>query len=360
MPGYRSPRAAANLNTPAQYLIIAHPDFIPGIQPLVQARQAQGLTVNVVDVNDLYTEYSHGIFDAVAIQRYIRHAKKHLGVQYVLLVGGDTYDYRNYTGRNSVSFIPSLYTSTGEQVRLVPVDPLFADVNNDNIPDLAIGRFPVRTNAELDLLVGKTLAYEHKSYPRTAVFASDQFDGFVSFSDLNLRFAASLPSAWDVEHISLDQLDLIQARGQLLAAMDRGTALVTYTGHSGPSTWTASGLFNSKLAASLTNAGRPFVAVQWGCWNTYHVDPSQNYLVQSLLFSGNNGAAALLGSSTLTDSGSEKLLGQLLTPRLVRPGATIGLALQQSKTELARTHPHLLDVLLGWSLMGDPALVIEP
>jgi len=90
------------------------------------------------------------------------------------------------------------------------------------------------------------------------------------------------------------------------------------------------------------------------------VDPVNNYLVQSFLFSGDQGAAAVLGASTLTDSRSEQLLGELLTPRMVTPGLTVGQALRDAKLELSQTHPELLDVLLGWSLMGDPALMIEP
>jgi len=100
--------------------------------------------------------------------------------------------------------------------------------------------------------------------------------------------------------------------------------------------------------------------LQWGCWNTYVVDPVNNYLVQKFLFSGDRGAAAVLGASTLVDSQSEQLLGRLLTPRMVTPGMPIGQALQDAKHELAQTHPELLDVLLGWSLMGDPALMVEP
>jgi hypothetical protein len=359
-PTLEATRQQVNLNHPAQYLIIAHPDFINGLQPLIQARQAQGLTVSVVNVNDLYTRYTYGIFDPQAIQQYIAYAYHNLGTQYVLLVGGDTYDYRNYLGKNSISFIPSLYATTGAHSRLVPVDPLFADVNGDNVPDLALGRFPVRTTAELNLMVSKTLAYANKNYGRTAVFASDKFDGIVNFKNINLGFAASLPAGWTTQNISLDDLTVPAAQTQLIAAMNSGTALITFTGHSGPTSWTFSGLFNTTKAAALTNAGRPFVVVQWGCWNTYHIDPVNNYLVQSFLFSGDKGAAAVLGASTLTDSESEDLLGQLLTPRLVTPGLSIGQALLQAKTELAQSHPDLLDVLLGWSIMGDPALVVEP
>lgn len=359
-PGLEITRPKADLNRPAQYLIIAHPDFISGLQPLVEARQAQGLAVSIVDVNDLYAQYTYSIFDPRAIKQYITHAARNLGAQYVLLVGGDTYDYRNYLGKNSISFIPSLYASTGPSIHFSPVDPLYTDLDGDYVPDLAIGRFPVRTSADLDLMVRKTLAYAGKDYGRTAVFASDTFDGIVSFKDVSNRMAAGLPGQWTVENIHMDDVSVETARAQLLAAMNRGTAMVTFTGHSGPTYWAFNNLFTMSDAAALSNAGKPFITVQWGCWNTYYVHPTNNYLVQNLLFSGDRGAAAVFGATGLADSGSEEMLGQILMPRLVVPGAKIGQALQQSKAELAKTHPDLLDVLLGWSLMGDPALLIEP
>ncbi len=49
-------------------------------------------------------------------------------------------------------------------------------IHGDKVPDLAIGRFPVRTVAELELMVNKTLAYQDKDYGRTAVFAADKVD----------------------------------------------------------------------------------------------------------------------------------------------------------------------------------------
>jgi hypothetical protein len=359
VPVFEAVRTLADLNQPVQYLIIAHPQFIPGLQPLVAARQAQGLAVSVVDVNDVYAQYSYGVFDPQAIRDYIAYAKQNLGTQYVLLVGGDTYDYRNYLGLNSVSFIPSLYASTGQSAKFVPADPLFADVDHDNIPDLAIGRFPVRTTAELDLLVNKTLAYDDKDYTRTAVFVSDYADG-VSFKYLSNDIAAPLPADWSAESIHMDNLGVSVARAQLIDAMNRGTALVVYTGHATPTTWTYSSLFNTATAATLTNAGRPFVAIQWSCWSNYDLDPSRTDMVQALLFSGDNGAVATLGASTLLHTNSIARLGMLLTPRLAMPGMTLGQAVQDAKMELARDHPELLEVLLGWSLMGDPALTIQP
>ena len=358
-PVFEAVRPQADFNQPAQYLIISHPQFIPGLSPLVEARQAQGLTVSVVDVNDVYAQFSYGVFDPQAIRDYIAYAKQNLGVQYVLLVGGDTYDYRNYLGLDSVSFIPSLYVSTGPIARFVPADPLYADVNNDNVPDLAIGRFPVRTNADLDLMIRKTLAYGAKDYTRTAVFVSDYADG-VSFRRMSDNIAATLPADWLVSSLHLDYLGVSTARAQLLEAMNRGTSLVTFTGHINPTAWTNSSLFTNGTAAELTNAGRPFVAVQWGCWGNYYVHPSRIYLAQALLFSGDRGAAATMGATTLLHTNSIARLSVLLTPRVATPGMTVGQAVQDAKAELALSHPELLEVLLGWTLMGDPALVVVP
>jgi uncharacterized repeat protein (TIGR01451 family) len=353
-------RLTVDLNQPAEFLIISHPHFIEGLAPLVAARRAEGLTVNVVNVDDLYARYAYGIFDPQAIQTHIRHAAAELGAKYVLLVGGDTYDYYNHTGRNSISFIPSMYIATGPISRFVPADPLYADLSGDGLPDLPIGRFPVRSQAELALMVQKTLAYGQKDYAGTALFVTDKRDPTISFKNISRGMEVRLPAGWSVESVHLDDLTVVTARQKVLAAMNRGTALVTFTGHSGPTAWTFNSLFTTSHAASLTNAGRPFVAVQWGCWNTYYIDPVNSHLVHSLLFSGDKGAAAVLGAVGRTESRSEQLLGDLLTPRITQPGVRMGDALQESKTQLAQTHPDLLDVLLGWTLMGDPTLVIQP
>jgi hypothetical protein len=363
-PSLEAVRLNTDINKPADYLIISHPDFISGLQPFVAAKQAQGLTVNVVDVNDVFAQYSYGIFDPQGIKAYITYAHNALGTEYVLLVGGDTYDYRNFLGRNSISYIPSLYANTDPDSRFVPSDPMYADLDGDNAPDLAIGRFPVRSTAQLDLMINKTLAYQNKNYGKTAVFASDAYDGVENYEYISNAMGFSLPEDWSLTMLSMDRLPITTAHDQLVAAMNRGTALVNFVGHSGPAMWsqpTAYGyLFTTSDATALANTGKPFVVVQWGCWNTYYVDPINTFLVQKFLFSGDKGAAAVLGASGMTDSKSEEKLGILLTPRLGTPGMTIGQALQDAKYELAQTDPDLLDVLLGWSLMGDPALIIVP
>ena len=130
--------------------------------------------------------------------------------------------------------------------------------------------------------------------------------------------------------------------------------------HSAPIDWTFWGLFNSGDAAALTNAAHPTVVTQWGCWNTYFVSPFANTLGHTFMLNPNGGAAAVLGASTLTGAESERALGVELYSRLFTPGMTLGEAIIDAKQAYAQGKPNQLDVLLGWNLLGDPALVIQP
>lgn len=363
-PGIAPSRDGSGITAPgsAKYLVISHSSFLSGLAPLITERQAQGLTTRVVDVEDVFARFSQGVFDAKAIQDYVAWAAANLGTEYVLLVGGDTYDYRNFLGQGSISFVPSLYSETSHIVKFTPADPLFGDVDGDGLTDVAIGRLPVRTAAELDSVVGKTLDYARKSYSRTALFAADALDpnSDVSFTQVSDNFVRQLPADWTAEKAYIDELGLGGARGALMSALNSGVALTTFVGHSGPTAWTFSGLFNAGDAMQLTNAGRPTVVSQWGCWNTWYVAPGFDTLGHKLLLSGDRGAAAVLGATALTEVASDHELGLLLSRRLTQPGMTIGKAILDAKRELAIRHPEMLDVLVGWTILGDPALSVEP
>jgi hypothetical protein len=354
-PRIESVRPAVDITSgPADYLVLAHPSFIEGIQPLVAHHESRGLRVKTVDVRDVYEQFGDGIFGAEAIREYLAAARASMGYRYVLLVGGDTYDYLGYLG-DSMSFIPTLYRETHRQAPHSPADPLFVDVDGDNVQDAAIGRLPVRTTAELAAVVANTLAYAAKEYGGRAVFAAD--NGFARDSN---DMIAELPAGWDVSAAYLEQDGVSAARGTLIDRIEQGTALTNFIGHSGPTAWTFSGLFGLGDIRQLGNAGKPTAVVQWGCWNTYHVAPSTNTLGHALMLSGDRGAALVLGAVTLTDDASEFKLGRQVLPRLTTPGKTVGEAVMEAKQALAETDPDLDDVLVGWTLLGDPAAVVQP
>jgi hypothetical protein len=361
IPRVAAPRAAAGLTDgPARLLVIAHRDFVGGLAPLVATRVAQGLTVKVADVEDVYARFSGGIVDPEAMRAYVKVAAATMGTEFVLLVGGDTFDYLGILGAGARSFVPSLYAPTGPVVRFAPVDPAIADLDGDGAPDLAIGRLPVRTRAELDAVVAKTLAYERKDYARTAILVADRSEpgALVSYGVASEAIAASLGRDWSVRRLYLDELVPANLHTWLIEAIDNGAALTSFVGHSGPAAWTPDAVLSVADVKALTNAARPTVVIQWGCWNSYFVSPS-DALGPALLLSP-SGAAATLGATALADDTSENELAGLLAAQLAVPGIRLGTAVQTAKRQLAARHPGLADVQLGWTLLGDPTLVVGP
>lgn len=360
-PVIETPRPATPVLGPeAKMVVISHVDFLDGIEPLVEARRAGGWTVRVVDVEDLYAQYTHSVKNPEAIHLYLEDAYHHQETRYVLLVGGDTYDYHDHLGIGSMSFVPTLYTQTDDIVRFAPVDALFGDIDLDGVPELAVGRLPVRTSAELQDAIDKILLYDQLPFGSTAILAADVFDtgsGYdFTFTSEHMRL--QLGTGWQTETAYIDNLGVDSARETLIDSIEAGVSLTSYFGHSGPSMWSFHGLFDTSHADALQNGNKPTVVTQWGCWNSYHVNPYYDTLGHRLLLSPGRGAAAVLGAATLTEAQSEAKLGTLLFQELAVSGRPLGDAVLRAKQRLATTEPDLLDVLLGWTLLGDPTMIM--
>lgn len=189
----------------------------------------------------------------------------------------------------------------------------------------------------------------------TAVLAADT--GFAYDAE---GLAAKLPPVWNTQKVYVEIDGADAARSKLLEALNAGPKLASFVGHSGPNSWTFDGLLSSSDVANMSNE-EPIVVTQWGCWNTYYVDPRYATMAHKYLLSSDvSGAAAVMGATTVTSAGHERKLGDLLMPRLVAPGKTVGEAMVEAKQELGATAPGMLDVLLGWTLLGDPSIVIQP
>lgn len=362
----------------AQYLVIANAAFIGSeLERLVQLRQAT-YSVKVVDVEQVYMQFGRFSAEADPIKAYIDYAVENMATEMIVLVGGDTYDYLGYRS-DSVSHLPTLYKVVDGGNSVIthsPSDAAFGDLDEDGIPDIPVGRLPVRTVDELRFMINKIVTFEQRDYAEQAVFAADKTDNGNGYSfvpdaediigrlpqpiqqDLNAAWQTAAGVAFDDKKafIELDGAEL--SKDKLISAINEGAELTSYLGHSNMFKWSTD-LFDTQDALALNNVGRPTVMTQYGCWNTYYVLPTGNSLAQVLLLSGDQGAATVLGSSTLTLATSEAVLGQALHTEMYIPGKTIGAALVDAKRAIASGSSRA-DVLLGWQIMGDPAIVMNP
>jgi uncharacterized repeat protein (TIGR01451 family) len=345
---------------PASYLIVSHPSFISALSPLIAARQSEGFTVRVVDVEAIYDFYNSGVVDPVAIQLALSEAYARLGTRYVLLVGGDTYDYFNYTFANSVSFVPTPYRVTGPFIRFGAADGVYADVDADGLADMALGRFPVRSVTELNSLIAKTLSYAQASHGGKAVLLSDRDQGGISYRAQLAPLANHLGAQWNVNTLSLQDYPSggsAQARADLVTAVNSGQSLLAYLGHGSPGNWTFEGLLNSSqvYAGAFNNAGTPTLVWNIGCYGTYFVDPLYNTIAHGLLLQNNGGAAAVLGASGLTLVSSD--VAWINTFGVHIASERIGDAVRMAQRTLQQAGPiEFRDLAVGGTLLGDPAL----
>lgn len=356
----------------AEYLVIAHPSLMgDSLDELVRIRQAR-YSVKVVDVNQIYGQFGNGLPSSDAIADYIKFASANLDTRYVVLIGNDTYDYKGFIveGGNSgsVSLIPTPYVSTpggSITVNQTPSDASYGDLDNDGVPDLAIGRISARTETELSNVVAKINAYEssRSDYVGRILLAAglDDAGTGVSFSSDADAFASVIPEDWSgairSDFRAYPSVDgVTEAQNKLLAAFNGGVSVVSYIGHSSHTSW-SSMLWSSSIP-NLTNVGRPAVVTQWGCWNSYYVDPQGNTMGDLLLLSSEAGAVTVLGASTLTTSEEERALGVEVNKRMYQEGKTIGEAVIEAKQAL-RLIGDFPAVQLGWQIIGDPAIVVN-
>ncbi|MGI9316385.1 MAG: C25 family cysteine peptidase, partial [bacterium] len=381
--GYKTP-AVAMINDlddissgDAEYLVISHASFMgPELDGLVQIREAD-YSVKVVDVAQVYGQFGNHVPSADAIHAYVKYAAANMGTRYVLLVGSDTYDYKNYVS-NSVSFVPTYYATTpGGQliVSQTPSDAKYGDLDDDDVPDIAVGRISARTPTELGYVVEKIRDYRaREGYIGRIVMATDKEDvgNGVSFTDdADALINAISEPAWRnavvgpnraffraYPDVDGDQV----AHDKLITALNTGVSVAAYIGHSSQSAWayTTPIMLSTADVSGLTNIDKPALVMQWGCWNTYFVDPAGNSMGDQFLVGSEAGAVTVLGASSLTSADGERKLGLELNQRMYQKGMTIGDAVVQAKQAMAVNNPGATDILLGWQIIGDPALVVSP
>ncbi|HXG85203.1 MAG TPA: C25 family cysteine peptidase [Pyrinomonadaceae bacterium] len=149
------PSALTTSNHNADLVIITHRNWTTQANDWAAFRRAQGLSVEVVDVEDVYDEFNFGVLSAVSIRSFLKYASGNWNTppKYVLLIGDATYDPKNYTGSGNNNFIPTklvdtVYTETGS-------DDALADFNDDGLTEMAIGRLPVRNGETVTQLLSK-------------------------------------------------------------------------------------------------------------------------------------------------------------------------------------------------------------
>lgn len=256
---------------PANNLIITHKNWMNQAKDLAKFHQdEQNLISHVVDVEEIYNEYSSGNKDVMAIRRFIKEQYEKSPSSKILstvtLFGKACVDFKNINKNSNscVDYVPTyetLYSAdflesfcTDDFYGLLNPNDINLDINGQ-IMAIGIGRLPVSTVEEAKQVVAKIKAYKSaKSYSdwrNQTTTVSDDYDdnadgSFYTQNEAMNKYIKSNFIKTNPNKIYLDAFFQEQfSGGQRYEDAEKllkdnftfGSLLITYIGHGGSNNW---------------------------------------------------------------------------------------------------------------------------
>lgn len=377
----------------ADALYVAPSALVEPLAPLLALRRAQGYTVAVVDPQTIYDAWSFGLVDPEAIRSFLRtSATWPQPPKAVTLVGDGTLDPFSYQGHNNPNLIPPYLAMVDPGMGETACDACYArldgdDPRSDPLPDLWIGRFPVRSVADVQLLVQKIVGYETDgslAWRSRSLFVADNYrqadgsvDGAGDFAAYSEQSIALQPAGMDIQRLYYDPLATAsdpawyepaaaQAHARTLAELEAGAGLVVYTGHGHQWQWAVTdvalpdgyllGLYDPD---QLQNSPRLPIVIELTCLTAAFQLPAYGGMVldERMLMSPRGGAVALWGPTGLSIVNGHDALQRgfqqalWAEPRMQHPLGALTLA---GDLELYSHAGCCQDALATFLLLGDP------
>ena len=368
------------------YVIIADPSLIGSdLQRFADFHNDNDRVTKVVNADLIFTQYGFAMKLPEAITLYLQEQDIVSNYQYVLLVGGHTFNYLGHgqeEGAESLNLIPTFYRSTGDNnpafnIPFTPSEVPFVDFDHDGTPDKAIGRWPVRSTSELANIVDKTLTWHQTgsiAENKSALLIGEAHDGV---SDFKASLESLIPSfgdggnAWvDISKIYMDEInaDINIAAGQKInyakskiteafdAASGEQQTITVFAGHGSPTRWANQNLMTPSFAKTLMNTGAPSLMLPLACYTSYYETPDIESLAHSMLFSGQNAAVGISSAAVLSNPIHSEEFASLLIEKMAKQNQPIGNAVLQIKQQLMAASNDYIDITLNWTTLADPTL----
>lgn len=328
----------------ADFIIITHDDFRDQALPLKSLREnCDNLKTHVVNITDVYDEFSWGLFDPVAIRDFVKYAYESWQPRprYVLLFGSGDFDYRNILDPVDNNFIPPFETTEPYEGDSRVRDDFYVCVNGeDNFIDLSIGRLPVRNPDQAANVVRKIIDYRNNPLMgdwrnRITLVADDVFGesslGYEREHTDQAEYMAEnqIPPEFDVQKIYLVEYPAVytasitgirkpSAQEEIIKSVNQGTLIINYIGHGRYDLWAHEVVLDMSTDLQRIDCGRKQAFwIAGTCYFGRFDNPDYESMSEELILLKDNGAIAVFAAARLVGSGPNADLNKLLYRKLL-------------------------------------------
>jgi Peptidase family C25/Propeptide_C25 len=384
----------------ADYIIIAHPDFLSTAQTLADFRTQQGLRSMVINIEDIYNEFNEGIYHPIAIKSFLEYTFSNWtppAPSYVVIIGDGNWNMRGYNpagyGNAPIFMPPILGWVDPWQGEVDSINLLATIVGNDPLPDVMISRIPINSSVALESVIQKIIYYEQMpiaEWQRNILFIADNIpdpagdfiamaEGIIAdyiepgFSPIRIYENDYIdsnrcgtppyiggPTCPNVNHAITETLDYT------------GTLITNYIGHASVRNWAREQIFlyhpddpnnpNDQYYSdfdTLWNSNQLPIVLSMTCLDGYWFHPTlQPSLAELFLRTSTGGAVATFSPTGLGVATGHDALQRGFYQSIFHDGNwNFGLATYAAKFNLYQSSNNF-DLLQTFTIFGDPAIRI--
>jgi len=385
------------------YIIVSNEAFTDLADSIANYhREKSNLSVYVVTPEVIYNEFSSGTPDVSALRDFFKYQYDRSSgadsLRYVLLLGDGSYNNHMYVDGNTNYILTYQSENSIEGQRSYVTDDFFGLLDDNEgeaigLLDIGIGRLPLKLNngdnTEAKGVVNKILKFyrsDLKDWKGTLTFVADDAyddgqsspDGTVFESEANTlaEMANANRPGFDLKKIYMDAYQQItgssgptypDATNDLIRTINKGTLIVSYTGHGSQYGLASEKLLQIQDINSLKNGQLLPVFITATCeFSRYdEVSMKGNTITpktsagEYVLLNSEGGGVALLSTTRVVFEDSNFNLGKSVLDHIFEKDADgkrqrLGDIVKDAKNDLGQQ-----DNKLNFTILGDPAMIIQ-
>ncbi len=310
---------------------------------------------------DIFAEY--GQEDPMAIKSYLdtMHVN-HPELMYVILMGSGTSEWSNPTEKNKIM----VYENSDDE---------FVDFNNDNRPELIIGRLPAQNENDMNFLVERIRKYIEEPTPGfwrncILILADDEhkrggYEGFGSSAMNHSRLAQETGELLN-DAVYVDKVMAIEysfdeyqnkpgARESMVTRINEGRLVWYYIGHGNEDVLGDEDYFRGSVHMQLLdNVDHLPLFVAASCEVGRFDDPAFDCIAERLLFLDNGGSIISIAARTISHPDPNTTLMKYFLMNAINNRENVGFSLLDAKLNSGASTPNSR----VYNILGDPIILV--